>query len=88
MGQPVHVIYGALSGLEGRVARVKTNINVGDSVTILPRFSHLYPNDSGIVVAIKPDPYRHALDEYTVKFPDDSTASLFEFQLVEVTSLD
>ncbi len=64
------------------------HINIGDSVTILPRFSHLYPADSGTVVAIKPDPNLHGLDEYTVKFPDDSTANLYQYQLVEITSID
>ena len=64
------------------------NINVGDSVTILPRFSQLYPKDSGTVIAIKRDPNLHGLDEYTVKFHDDSTADLFEFQLVQITSID
>jgi len=34
------------------------------------------------------DPNLHGLDEYTVKFPDDSTANLYQYQLVEITSID
>jgi hypothetical protein len=55
--------------------------DIGDPVVILPRFAHLYPINSGVIVAIKPDPFRPVFNEYTVKFPDDSTANLFEFQL-------
>ena len=62
--------------------------NTGDAVLILQRFAHLYPNDFGVIVAVKIDPYRSAFNEYAVKFPDGSTASLFEFQLVEEGSLE
>lgn len=60
--------------------------NIGDPVLILRRFAHLYPGDSGVIVAIKPDPFRPAFNEYTVKFPDGSTANLLEFQLVEAAA--
>ena len=62
--------------------------NVGDPVLILPRFGHLYPSACGAVVAIKPDPFRDLFNEYTVKFPDGSTAKIFEFQLVEGRGLE
>jgi len=57
--------------------------NIGDPVFILPRFAHLYRSEAAVVVAIKSDPFRDAFNEYTVKFPDGSTANVFEFQLVE-----
>jgi hypothetical protein len=57
--------------------------NIGDPVATEPRFAHLYPSDSGIIVAVQLDPFRLAFNEYTVKFPDGSTANLFEFQLIK-----
>src|SRR5438132_11938263 len=57
--------------------------NRGDSILILPKFAHLYPNPTGTVVAVKPDPLRSILNEYVVEFPDGSKASLFEFQILE-----
>jgi hypothetical protein len=61
---------------------------IGDSVTILDRFSHLYPSGSGVVIAVNPDPFRQLFDEYTLKFPDNSTANVFEFQLIQVRQPD
>src|SRR6266849_2220218 len=55
--------------------------SVGDRILILPRFAHLYPNNLGEIVGAKPDPVRAVLNEYTVKFQDNSTANLFEFQI-------
>jgi hypothetical protein len=57
---------------------------IGDSVLILPRYAHLYPSESGVVLAVIPDPFRPAFNEYTIEFPDGSTANLFEFQIREV----
>jgi len=57
---------------------------IGDPVLILPRYAHLYPSDSGIVVAVIPDPFRPAFNEYTVEFADGATTHLFEFQIREV----
>jgi len=54
---------------------------IGDCVLILPRYAHLYASDSGVIVAGLPDPFRSAFNEYTVEFPDGSTANLFEFQI-------
>ena len=56
---------------------------IGDSVLILPRYAHLYASDSGVIVAVIPDPFRPEFNEYTVEFPDGSTANLFEFQIRE-----
>ena len=56
---------------------------MGDPVLILPRFAHLYPGAFGVVIAFKRDPFRDLFNEYTLKFPDDTTTSVFEFQLVE-----
>jgi hypothetical protein len=55
----------------------------GDQVLILPKFAHLYPGTSGLVIAVMPDPFRPIFTEYTVKFRDGSTADLFEFQVLE-----
>src|SRR5258708_6252998 len=55
--------------------------NVGDRILILPRFAHLYPGNSGEIVRVLRDPHREILNEYTIKFPDDSTGNLFEFQI-------
>jgi hypothetical protein len=60
--------------------------NVGDTVAVLQRFALSYPSDSGVIIAIKPDLFRPAFDEYTVRFPCGLTANLFEFQLAEVAS--
>ena len=56
---------------------------IGDSVLILPLYAHLYASDSGVIVAVIPDPFRPEFNEYTVEFPDGSTANLFEFQIRE-----
>jgi hypothetical protein len=56
---------------------------VGDVVLILPRFAHLYPKNSGVVSAVKRDPFRSMFNEYIAAFDDGSSASIFEFQLVE-----
>src|SRR5688572_12731140 len=55
----------------------------GDSILVLPKFSHLFPEMHGIVVAVRPDPFRPVFTEYTVLFRDGSKADLFEFQLIE-----
>ena len=60
--------------------------NAGEAVTVVARFVHLYPADSGTIVATKLDPFRDAFNEYTVRFPDGSQANLFEFQLIEAGS--
>ena len=54
-----------------------------DRILILPRYAHLYPDDSGVIVAVKIDSFRDKFNEYTVQFSDGSTANIFEFQLVE-----
>jgi hypothetical protein len=67
------------SAEESPVPRFK----MADRILILPRFARLYPDDSGVVVAVKIDPFREKFNEYTVQFADGSTANIFEFQLVE-----
>ena len=56
---------------------------IGDTVRILPRYAHLYPSDSGVIVAITEEEIRQ-FNKYTLRFSDGSTAHLFEFQLGEV----
>jgi len=56
---------------------------VGERILILPKFAKLFPNKSGLVKSIRPDPLRPMFNEYTIGFPDGSTANLFEFQILE-----
>jgi hypothetical protein len=55
----------------------------GDAVYILPKFAHLYPAVSATVTGVHVDPFRSIFNEYTLEFPDGSSAKLFEFQLIE-----
>jgi len=55
--------------------------NTGDAVLILQRFAHLYPNDFGVIVAVKIDPYRSAFNEYVVKCPTVKSQSFLNFSL-------
>ena len=57
--------------------------NPGDGVFIIPKFSHLYSDVAAVVIGIKTDPFRPMFNEYTLEFPDHSTARLFEFQIIE-----
>jgi hypothetical protein len=52
-------------------------------VLILPKYAHLYPGDSAVIVGVIPDPFRPMFNEYTVEFADRSTANIFEFQVIE-----
>lgn len=54
-----------------------------DPVLILPKFAHLFPASSAVVVSVNPNNSRPILNEYTVEFPDGSTAKIFEFQVIE-----
>ncbi|HYR84810.1 MAG TPA: hypothetical protein VE422_12090 [Terriglobia bacterium] len=56
---------------------------MGERILILPKFAALFPNKSGLVKGIRPDPLRPMFNEYIVDFPDGSTANLFEFQILE-----
>jgi hypothetical protein len=56
---------------------------IGDRVVLLPRFSALYPGDTGVVIEVKLDGYRPMFNEYTIEFADGSTANVFEFQIRE-----
>ena len=53
---------------------------VGDIVVVEPRFAHFFSSDSGVVLKVKEDRMRADFNEYTVRFPDGSTADLFEFE--------
>jgi hypothetical protein len=55
----------------------------GDAVFIIPKFAHLYVDVAGVVVDVKADQFRQMFNEYTVEFTDRSTATLFEFQILE-----
>jgi len=57
--------------------------NVGDPVLVLPRFSDLFPTNTGVVTGINADPFRSIFNEYTLKLDDGGTANVFEFQLIE-----
>jgi hypothetical protein len=59
----------------------KKTFKIGDRIHLRVRFSHLYPNSSGVVVGIALDPIRSLFNEYTVEFPDESTDTVFQFQI-------
>ena len=54
-----------------------------DGVFILPKYSHLYAGHSAVVTRVRADPFRTMFNEYALQFPDGSTATLFEFQIIE-----
>jgi hypothetical protein len=55
----------------------------GDRILIIPKFAHLYPDTSGVIISVIPDRFRPVFTEYTVLFADGSKGDLFEFQLFE-----
>src|SRR5262249_5964202 len=54
-----------------------------DGVFILPQFANLYPANCGVICSVNAARFRSIFNEYTVKFPDGSKASVLEFQLIE-----
>jgi hypothetical protein len=54
-----------------------------DPVFIIPKFAHLYPDHSALVVEAKENPFRPMFNQYTLQFADRSTAKLLEFQIIE-----
>ena len=62
---------------------VMERFKTGDAVFIIPKFAHLYVDVAGVVVDVKADQFRQMFNEYTVEFTDRSTATLFEFQILE-----
>ena len=58
---------------------------IDESVLILTQFAHLYPSHSGVVIRVRPDPFRTTFNEYTIQFPDGSTADLRKTTAVGVT---
>jgi len=61
------------------VQRFKPN----DAVFILPKYAHLYPGNSAVVTGMMASSFRPMFNAYSVLFPDRSTASLFEFQIID-----
>ena len=59
----------------------KKTFKIGDRIHLRVRFSHLYPNSSGVVVGVTLDPIRSLFNEYTVEFPDQSKDTVFQFQI-------
>ena len=59
----------------------KKTFKIGDRIHLRVRFSHLYPNSSGVVVGITLDPIRSLFNEYTIEFPDQSRDTVFQFQI-------
>src|SRR5207248_2421470 len=53
-----------------------------DPVFILPRYAHLYPDHSAVVIGVTADPVR-PFNEYTLEFADRSRARVLEFQIIE-----
>src|SRR5438046_3081817 len=54
---------------------------IGDRILLIPRFAHLYPSGSAVVVEVTLDPFRPMFNEYKIEFRDGSIASVFEFQI-------
>jgi hypothetical protein len=55
----------------------------GDPVLILPKFAHLYPSASAVVIDVKLDQFRPMFNGYTLQFSDGSSANLFQFQIID-----
>src|SRR5437773_2832588 len=64
---------------EGSMQRFKPS----DPVFIIPKFAHLYPDHSALVIDAKENPFRPMFNQYTLEFADRSTAKLLEFQIIE-----
>jgi len=56
---------------------------LNDTVFILPRYAHLYPASSAVVVGVTGDSFRPMFNEYALEFADRTIAKLFEFQIIE-----
>jgi len=56
---------------------------LNDTVFILPRYAHLYPASSAVVVGVTADSFRPMFNEYALEFADRTIAKLFEFQIIE-----
>jgi hypothetical protein len=60
-----------------------SGLKPNDAVFILPKYAHLYPAESGVILSVNPDRLRSVFNEYLVQFPDGSNANILEFQLIE-----
>jgi len=58
--------------------------NIGDTVIVKPQFAHFFADDCGVVELVKEDRFRFEFNEYVVRFPDDSRARFFEFEISRV----
>ena len=56
-------------------------LKIGDRVRLHPRFTSLFPDELGVIIAVTLDPKRPLFNEYAVEFPDHSVASVFQFQV-------
>jgi hypothetical protein len=54
-----------------------------DAVFVLPKYAHLYPGNSAVVIGVTADRFRPMFNEYFLEFPNRSTGKLFEFQIIE-----
>jgi hypothetical protein len=66
--------------IRGRESASPT-FKVGDRIRLRARYIQLFPGDSGVIVGVLLDPMRSLFNEYLVQFPDQSKASLFQFQI-------
>jgi hypothetical protein len=55
--------------------------NIGERVLLLPRFTHLYPAEPGVIIEVKLDTFRPNFNEYKIEFPNGLIANVFEFQI-------
>ncbi len=55
----------------------------GDPVLILPKFAHLYPSSTAVIVSARVNKFRPTLNEYTIEFTDQSAATVLEFQIID-----
>jgi hypothetical protein len=56
---------------------------IGDRVDLLPRFAHLFPQGTGVILDVTPDDSRPMFNEYRIQFSDGSISVVFEFQMRE-----
>jgi len=61
------------------VQRFKPN----DAVFILPKYGHLYRGNSAIVPSVQTNRFRPMFNTYAIEFPDRSTDTVLEFQIID-----
>ena len=70
-----------------RTEFAKRSFKIGDRIRLRPRFAHLYSCDFGVIIGVVSDPMRALFNEYVIEFSDQSSASLFQFQISRVESI-